>query len=183
MLSVGVIANLSLGCNLFFSGPSSVPYASLVVEFILLFVLCPVGRPGLPFFNLVIPFIDGAVSWFTLPSPLLPWLILLPLPMPRHLILPIFVVCISNCLFHQYALSYQVVWCPLFSPASLSSEMQDYPDDSVNSKCSSFSIFGNSSVKKSSALTAAHNSICPSFVHHRAWALWILMSFPPPTTK
>jgi hypothetical protein len=56
MLSVGVIMDLSLGCNLVFFGPSSVLNASLVVHFIVLFVLHPVGRPGLPFFQSSHPF-------------------------------------------------------------------------------------------------------------------------------
>jgi hypothetical protein len=108
MLSVGVIVDLSLGCNLFFC-LISVLNASLVVQFDHFVFYAQYVEGAYLSFNLVVPFVDGAVLWLTLPSPLLPWLILLPLPTPRHCIFPILVACISNPSFHQFALSYQVV--------------------------------------------------------------------------
>jgi hypothetical protein len=59
MLSIGVIADSSLGCNMIFSNPSSVLNASLVVHFIVLFGLRPVYGLGLPFVQSSYPFCYG----------------------------------------------------------------------------------------------------------------------------
>jgi hypothetical protein len=88
-LSVGIIVGICLWMHPLFRARAAV-LSILMVHFIVLFVLRPekAGWAGLTFI-LVIPFDDGVVSWFTLPSSLLPWLILLPLPMPWRRILPI----------------------------------------------------------------------------------------------
>ena len=118
------------------------------------------------------------LSWFILPSPLSPWLLLLPLPTPRrrilHTFMPfhcqtfprpqsvkcvvvlIFVVRISNSSVHQHASnrseSFDVLPPPYQSPCLQRCEIIQM----IPQICSSFSIFRQCQCQQSDSSASAH---------------------------
>ncbi len=140
-------------------------------------------------FNLVIPlvFVDGAVSWFTLPAPRAPWLLLLPLPpyaqashsTHNHAISLSKTTppeCHNKC-HVDYLLSAFLIPCFINTfeqssrlMSSLLPSLLAFRDVRLSRRfrgCSSFSIFSNGSVKNPVHRQQHINWFCPSFPHHR----------------